>query len=86
MLLSIKILSYKHLINQVKKHAVYENSKITKTSLSTLVFSFGRQQNIAYDDISMPPWSGYAKEKGCRKLTRIQQQAATWLDKHMQMH
>jgi len=55
MLLRIKILSYKHLINEVKKHTVYENSKITKTSLSTPVLSFGRQQNIAYDDISMPP-------------------------------
>lgn len=55
MLLSIKILSYKHLINQVKKHAVCGNSKTTKTFLSTPVFSFSRQQNIAYDDISMTP-------------------------------
>jgi len=54
-LLSIKILTYKHIINQVKKHAVYENSKITKSSLSNPVLSFGRKQNIAYDGISMLP-------------------------------
>jgi hypothetical protein len=66
------MLSYKHQITKLKEHVVYENSKITKTFLKTPVLSYGRKQKIMYDGISMPPRSNYEKEKGCRKLKRIQ--------------
>lgn len=49
------MLSYKLLITHVKKHVIYDNSKITETFLNTPVLSYGIKQNITYDGISMLP-------------------------------